>query len=61
MIQSDNSAELVPPRCVSMLRLLLGKGALRLARGIIARRSAEDEKWAAVTESADFDNASSNE
>jgi NAD(P)-dependent dehydrogenase (short-subunit alcohol dehydrogenase family) len=36
------------------LRLLLGKGALRLARDITARRSAEDEAWAAVTESADF-------
>jgi NAD(P)-dependent dehydrogenase (short-subunit alcohol dehydrogenase family) len=37
------------------LRLLLGKSALRQARDITARRSAEDEKWATVTESADFD------
>jgi NAD(P)-dependent dehydrogenase (short-subunit alcohol dehydrogenase family) len=36
------------------LRLLLGKGALALARDITAGRGAEDEKWAAVTESADF-------
>ena len=36
------------------LRLLLGRSALHLARGVLADRSAEDEKWAAVTESADF-------
>jgi hypothetical protein len=27
---------------------------LQLARDVLAHRSAEDEKWAAVTESADF-------
>ena len=43
------------------LRLLLGKSALRQARDISSRRSAEDEKWAAVTESADFDHTSSNQ
>jgi NAD(P)-dependent dehydrogenase (short-subunit alcohol dehydrogenase family) len=43
------------------LRLLLGKSALRLARDITARRSAEDEKWAAITESADFDDAVSSQ
>ncbi len=40
------------------LRLLLGNSALRLARDITARRSAEDEKWATITESADFDTTS---
>jgi hypothetical protein len=43
------------------LRLLLGKSALRLARDITARRSAEDEKWATITESADFDDTTSNQ
>jgi NAD(P)-dependent dehydrogenase (short-subunit alcohol dehydrogenase family) len=43
------------------LRLLLGKSALRQARDITAHRSAEDEKWATVTESADFDDAASNQ
>jgi NAD(P)-dependent dehydrogenase (short-subunit alcohol dehydrogenase family) len=41
------------------LRLLLGKSALRQARDVAARRNAEDEKWAAVTESADFDDTTS--
>jgi NAD(P)-dependent dehydrogenase (short-subunit alcohol dehydrogenase family) len=36
------------------LRLLLGRGALQLARDVLVQRSAADEKWAAVTESADF-------
>lgn len=36
------------------LHLLLGSDALAIARGVLEERSREDEKWAAVTESADF-------
>jgi len=36
------------------LHLLLGSDALAIARGVLEERRREDEKWAAVTESADF-------
>jgi NAD(P)-dependent dehydrogenase (short-subunit alcohol dehydrogenase family) len=36
------------------LHLLLGSNALAIARGVLEERRREDEKWAAVTESADF-------
>jgi NAD(P)-dependent dehydrogenase (short-subunit alcohol dehydrogenase family) len=36
------------------LHLLLGSDALAIARGVLEDRRREDEKWAAVTESADF-------
>lgn len=37
------------------LRLLLGTDALFLARTVSAERAAEDEKWAALSASTDFD------
>jgi len=36
------------------LHLLLGKDAVRIAKEVIATRTAEDAKWAAVGESADY-------
>ena len=36
------------------LHLLLGHSALQIARGVLEERRREDEKWAAVAESADF-------